>query len=44
MISLHFRALDDLEGWTEEFETVEEAVLTFNIKWVLAMILVHHML
>lgn len=30
MITLYFRALDDLEGWTEEFETVEEAVSHFH--------------
>ena len=30
MITLFFRAIDDLEGWTEEFETVEEAVSHFQ--------------
>ena len=25
VISLHFRALDDLEGWTKEFDTPAEA-------------------
>ena len=25
MISLHFRAIDDLEGWTKEFDTPAEA-------------------
>jgi len=29
-IVLHFRAVDDLEGWTEVAETVEEAVSIFN--------------
>ena len=30
MIELHFRAVDDLEGWTEVAETVEEAVSVFH--------------
>jgi len=30
MITLYFRAIDDREGWTEEFETVEEAVSHFQ--------------
>ena len=25
MIELHFRAVDDLEGWTKEFDTTTEA-------------------
>ena len=30
MITLYFRSIDDREGWTEEFETVEEAVSHFQ--------------
>ena len=29
MITLYFRSVDDLDGWTEEFETVEEAASHF---------------
>jgi hypothetical protein len=30
MISLYFQAVDDIEGWTEDAATVEEAVSTFH--------------
>ena len=30
MITLYFQSIDDREGWTEEFETVEEAVSHFQ--------------
>jgi len=29
MITLYFQSVDDRDGWTEEFETVEEAVSHF---------------
>ena len=29
MITLYFRSLDDLDGWTEEFESVAEAASHF---------------
>jgi hypothetical protein len=30
MISFHFRAIDDPEGWTTTFESVEEATKYFH--------------
>jgi len=30
MITLYFQSVDDRDGWTEEFETVEEAVSHFQ--------------
>jgi len=44
MITLYFRSIDDLDGWTEEFETAEEAVSHFLYQMGNPMILVHHML
>ena len=29
MITLYFRSIDDLDGWTEEFESVAEAASHF---------------
>ena len=30
MIELHFQSVDDLEGWTELAETIEDAVSIFE--------------
>ena len=30
MIQLHFRAIDNMDGWIEKCDTVEEAVSTFQ--------------
>jgi hypothetical protein len=30
VITLYFQSVDDRDGWTEEFETVEEAVSHFH--------------